>query len=103
MINIYAFILTQNYAGKQWAMSGDEYSGITWLDDAPISQDELEGAYKQYLVDYGHVEEREKAYPAISDQLDMLWHAMDIGEIPKASTFYDVCKAVKDKYPKGAK
>lgn len=44
---------------------------------------------------------RARAYPKIGDQLDMLWHAMDTGQIPKAQQFYNALKAVKDKHPKG--
>jgi hypothetical protein len=44
---------------------------------------------------------RKGAYPNYGEQLDMLWHAMDIGQIPKAQQFYNAIKAVKDKYPKG--
>jgi hypothetical protein len=44
---------------------------------------------------------RKFAYPSVRDQLDMLWHAMDSGQIPKAQKFYNALKAVKDKYPKG--
>lgn len=43
---------------------------------------------------------RAKAYPAIGDQLDMLWHAMDRGELPKIEPFYSELKAVKVKYQK---
>lgn len=39
-------------------------------------------------------------YPAIGDQLDMLWHAMDTGEIAVCKEFYNTLKAVKEKYPK---
>ena len=31
----YAVILTKRYAGKQWTLDGDEYTGLTWLDDSP--------------------------------------------------------------------
>jgi len=31
----YAAILTRRYAGKQWTLDGDEYTGLTWLDDSP--------------------------------------------------------------------
>lgn len=43
---------------------------------------------------------RVRGYPRIGDQLDMLWHAMDTGQIPKAQQFYNAVKQVKDKYPK---
>ena len=46
-------------------------------------------------------EKRQQAYPFISDQLDMLWHAIDTGTLDKTSDFYTKLKAVKDKYPKG--
>jgi hypothetical protein len=42
---------------------------------------------------------RAQAYPPIGEQLDMLWHAMDAGEIPKATAFYERIKAVKDALP----
>jgi len=31
----YAIVLTRRYAGKQWTLDGDEYTGLTWLDDSP--------------------------------------------------------------------
>lgn len=43
---------------------------------------------------------RQQEYPSIGDQLDMLWHGMDDGTIPKVTSFYDAIKEVKDKYPK---
>lgn len=51
-----------------------------------------------------HVEDyrklRKQAYPAIGDQLDALWHAMDENEIQRIEPFYSMIKEVKDKYPK---
>jgi len=43
---------------------------------------------------------RKQLYPSIGDQLDMLWHAMDEGTIPKVHDFYDSIKSVKDSIPK---
>lgn len=45
-------------------------------------------------------EARQLNYPSITEQLDMLWHAMDTGQIPKAEPFYTRIKTVKDSYPK---
>lgn len=47
-----------------------------------------------------YTKKRIEAYPGIEDQLDMLWHSMDIGDLPKAEPFYSKIKAVKDSYPK---
>jgi len=41
-----------------------------------------------------------RQYPSITDQLDMLWHAMDNNEIPRANTFYTAIQTVKNAHPK---
>jgi hypothetical protein len=41
-----------------------------------------------------------REYPAIGEQLDALWHAMDRGDLPKVPEFYDPIKEVKDRHPK---
>jgi len=44
---------------------------------------------------------REREYPRITDQLDMLWHMMDDGTIPgKDSAWYNAILSVKNNYPK---
>lgn len=45
-------------------------------------------------------QQRAKEYPKISEQLDMLWHAIDTNSLDKTSDFYTTLKAVKDQYPK---
>lgn len=30
----YAAILTRKYAGSEWTLNGDDYSGLTWLSDS---------------------------------------------------------------------
>ena len=45
-------------------------------------------------------EKRRREYPDIGDQLDMVWHAMDTGVLPKVDSFYDTIKTTKDKFPK---
>jgi len=29
----YALILSRRYEGKEWILSGDEYTGLTWLSE----------------------------------------------------------------------
>jgi hypothetical protein len=43
---------------------------------------------------------RAEQYPALADQLDALWHAMDRGELPKVEGFYGPIQRVKKQYPK---
>lgn len=41
-----------------------------------------------------------RRYPPVAQQLDALWHAMNTGEIPIATAFYEGIKAIKDANPK---
>ena len=46
---------------------------------------------------------RERSYPELEEQFDLLYHAIDAGEFgndAKSSSFYTKLNAVKDKYPK---
>jgi hypothetical protein len=45
-------------------------------------------------------QQRAAHYPAIADQLDALWHAMDTGLLPRVPGFYDEILAVKNAIPK---
>ena len=49
---------------------------------------------------FGYISARQAAYPAIGDQLDMLWHALDGDKLDKTSDFYKELKKVKDDNPK---
>jgi hypothetical protein len=51
-------------------------------------------------VDMDYRTARLRSYPGVNEQLDMLWHAMDDGVLPKVEPFYSHIKAVKDAYPK---
>lgn len=55
-------------------------------------------AENQKVSDYKTL--RSRKYPAIKEQLDMLWHAIDTDSLDKTSDFYKELKKVKDKYPK---
>jgi hypothetical protein len=45
-------------------------------------------------------ENRRPEYPAIGDQLDMLFHAIEAGTLDTTSEFFTTLKAVKDANPK---
>ncbi len=54
----------------------------------------------EFIANFGYISKRSTEYPSIGDQLDMLWHSMESGEIEKSTQFFNACKAIKDKYPK---
>jgi hypothetical protein len=44
----YAAILLANYAGSQWTVNGDDYSGLVWFDSTPKpTQAELEAQWEE--------------------------------------------------------
>ncbi len=47
-----------------------------------------------------HEERRAADYPPLEEQMDMLWHAMDQGTMPKAEPFYSTLQRVKQQHPK---
>lgn len=83
----------------------NDESGMEWvLSEDPITEEEIAlmgeapGPAEPFELPYGA--KRRQEYPLIEEQLDMLWHSMDSGEIPKAEPFYTNIKEIKDKYPK---
>jgi hypothetical protein len=43
----YAQILSTNYVGSQWSLSGDSYDGLTWLSNTPKpTQTELDALWE---------------------------------------------------------
>ena len=86
----------------QWALNGEDYSGLEWPDqtqtkpteaeiDAEVIRLQAEAAANAYQA------KRAAEYPAITDQLDALWKGGDA-----AAEMLAKVQAVKAKYPKGA-
>jgi hypothetical protein len=53
-----------------------------------------------YEANLSYKDQRKSAYPPIGEQLDMLWHAMNEGKIPRDNSFYESLKAIKEEFPK---
>ena len=73
----YTLILTANYVGKQWALDGETYEGLTWLDSTPKpTQAELDAQWPtvNYESQVAQVEtNRRTQYEAQSDGLFFEW------------------------------
>jgi hypothetical protein len=69
----YAAVLTSIRPGTLWSLNGDEYSGLTWLDDSPKpTKKTLDDAWPQvqYDLEYAAVEAQRRArYQAETDGL----------------------------------
>ena len=77
---------------------------IEWLEGTtPISKADIEAKMVEVQAEYdANQYQRDRVYPSIGDQLDMLWHSID--QNPKLKSeyfeFYEAIKAVKVKHPK---
>jgi hypothetical protein len=78
-------------------------TNVEWIEPtvAPITNKQIEDEVVRLQTEYDAKEyQRLRQYPSIGDQLDMLWHAIDLGKLNKTSDFYLTIKAVKDSNPK---
>ena len=77
---------------------------FTWHEGTtPISKADIEAKMVEVQAEYdANQYQRDRVYPSIGDQLDMLWHSID--QNPKLKSeyfeFYEAIKAVKVKHPK---
>jgi endo-1,4-beta-mannosidase len=82
-----------------WTLDGDEYAGLTWLDDSPMpSQSELDAAWPQVQYDraYAEVEAaRQAAYQQDADPLFFQWQRGDGTE----QAWLDAVALVKATHP----
>ena len=69
----------------------------------PPTEEEIQTKLKELQTEYDAKQyQRDRNYPDIGEQLDMLWHAIDNGEIlgDKSCNFFKTLKKVKDDNPK---
>ena len=83
---------------------GGDVNTIEWHNGTtPIPKADIETKMVELQADYDAKQyQRDRVYPSIGDQLDMLWHSIDRdGELKsKYYDFYEAIKAVKVKNPK---
>ena len=86
------------------SVNGEDINNIQWLNGTtPIPKADIEAKMVEVQADYDAKQyQRDRVYPSIGDQLDMLWHSIDRdGELKsKYYDFYEAIKAVKVKNPK---
>ena len=86
------------------SVSEDDINTITWENGTtPISKADIEAKMVEVQADYDAKQyQRDRVYPSIGDQLDMLWHSIDQNPSLKSQyfDFYEAIKSVKVKNPK---
>ena len=84
----------------------NDINNIEWHNGTtPIPKADIEAKMNEMANEpeqSKYAEQRRNAYPAIGDQLDMLWHSInqDAELKQKYFEFYQAIKSVKVKYPK---
>jgi hypothetical protein len=97
----YAAVLAAIRPGAQWSLNGEDYAGLTWLDDSPQpSKKTLDDAWPQVEYDraYAEVElARHAAYtaPGGPDSVFFRWQRGDATE----QEYLESVQAVKDAHP----
>ena len=82
----------------------DNIDNIHWVDGTtPIPKADIEAKMVEVQAEYdANQYQRDRVYPSIGDQLDMLWHSIDQNPSLKSEyfEFYEAIKAIKVKHPK---
>ena len=86
------------------SVNADDINQITWHNGTtPIPKADIEAKMVELQAEYdANQYQRDRVYPSIGDQLDMLWHSIDQNSALKSQyfDFYEAIKAVKVKFPK---
>ena len=86
------------------SVDGEDINKITWQNGTtPIPKADIEAKMVEVQAEYdANQYQRDRVYPSIGDQLDMLWHSIDQNPALKSQyfDFYEAIKAVKVKHPK---
>ena len=62
--------------------------------------DASDAASAKEQITTGYQKERRRTYPSVKEQLDMIYHAMEANEIPRATEWYDIIDGIKTAHPK---
>ena len=86
------------------SLSEDDMNTLVWENGTtPIPKADIEAKMVELQAEYdANQYQRDRIYPSIGDQLDMLWHTMDKNtELQhKFYDFYQTIKKVKVAHPK---
>ena len=88
----------------EFKIDADDINQITWLNGTtPIPVADIEAKMTELQAEYdANQYQRDRVYPEIGNQLDMLWHSIDQDPQLKSKyfEFYEAIKAIKVKHPK---
>ena len=82
----------------QVSVSAEDVNQIIWHDGNPtnITAEAITAKVAEMTIRDAHIAPRQRAYPSIGDQMDMLYH----DQVDGTTTFKDAIQAIKDANPK---
>ena len=93
MAKNYTQAITEINPSAQMEMWSNDLSTINWTNGtAPISIEDIETKATEIETRDAYIRPRQKAYPSITDQLDMQYH----DQVNDTTTWQDAVQAVKD-------
>lgn len=92
-------ILRQIRPGAQWSLIGEDYDGLTWLDDLPKpSLAEIEAAAPAATVAAANENARQSRQAAFRDEADPLFFGWQRGENTEQA-WLDKCEEIRQRFP----
>jgi hypothetical protein len=95
----YAAVLEAIRPGAQWTLDGDDYAGLTWLDDSPKpTQAELDAAWPQVQWDRQYAQAQQARHAAYVEQSDPVFFRWQRGQATEQD-WLDAVAAVDAAHP----
>ena len=100
----YAKAIKSINVNAEFKIIDENLNNIEWLNGTtPISVSDIQAKMVEVQAEYdANQYQRDRVYPSIGDQLDMLWHTMDKNTELQHQfyDFYQTIKKVKVAHPK---
>jgi len=92
-------ILTRRYAGTEWTLNGDDYSGLTWLSEGKApTEKQLEALWPEVLLQVQTEQVEQARAVAYRETSDALFFKYQRGSATEQE-WLDAVQAVKDAHP----
>lgn len=97
----YVAVLEAIRPGTSWTLDGDEYAGLTWLDESPKpSQAELDAAWPQVQWQRDHDAVRDARQRLYAAETDPMFFEVQRGEgTATLQDWKDAVQSIKDSHP----
>lgn len=92
-------VLQRLRPGAVWTLNGDDYSGLTWLDDSPMpTLLEVEAAWPIVQAERSNDLARSARLVAFRDEADPLFFGWQRGENTEQE-WLDKCEDIRQRFP----